>query len=594
MKMKRGKVMISFVMINSKITDLDFKQYTDNLLLKIKSDLNYDEAAVYDDNEDQIRRCKLRIKEQVYFLSFTHIENRKFSQLIIQIEPRNECKSVADFDKELHELKINIKDLIIDQWEQCVWLTDAQSSMFAEDLYSKVHKVENSLRRLINKIMFYKVGGAWWENYIPHKLKSKYNLRNSSYQQKSPGFKNVHTNLLSMDTDDLLSILELKTYKLDAKLILSESKIKPILLDFPSEEKDLKRKHNIIKFKQKFNDVMFDEKDNELKNSLFKLLKEQSSVEVDFWEEHFSGFFPCTLREFKGYWQNFNSDRNHVAHNKLIEHRLYNKFNQNIDLLVNVIEEAEKKFDQELEKDSKTFLMELELEYIQDQEMQDNHDFLIQEETGVSILTEDDIKEGFLELITDKFEELKDDIYPRLDLQVYYFEPELASGFIEDIFIVESNITDIKITVKCSAEIEDSPGSVSEVYFDIHVNENLSETFKITFSNGSYSYNEEQGNYMPDSKDIFDTQHLNDAILHIHSIIDTEIPVISEEDLASFECEECRKFTVNLSEENGYSVGTCISCGHKNRVGECLRCQEFIDSQEDILCDSCLEYINAQ
>lgn len=103
---------------------------------------------------------------------------------------------------------------MIGEWEQCVWLEDSQSELFAEELYKKVHNVENSLRRLINSILFFKLGGDWWGNYMPADLINKYNQRNDQYRRRTPSFDNIHTNLMSIDTGDLIRILSYKTYKL--------------------------------------------------------------------------------------------------------------------------------------------------------------------------------------------------------------------------------------------------------------------------------------------------------------------------------------------------------------------------------------------
>ncbi|MFE4243876.1 hypothetical protein [Peribacillus butanolivorans] len=576
---------ISFVMINSK-SGLDFENYTETLIADIKKVYSCDKADFYTTNE-QIRKCILNINDKDYFLDFTHLVTNDTLQLKIDLSPRVE---INDLDKDLHDLKIRIKDLIIDDWERCVWLEDGQSASFAENLYGRVHNIENSMRRLINKILFYRLGGAWWESYIPSKLQNKYNHRNGAYEAKAPSFKKVHTNLLSMDTDDLLSILELKTYKIKKKTFLGNPD--PLLHGFAETEHHIKHQQDINLFKQLMNNIMYDEKNESHQKKLTKLLKEQVEVDQDFWEKYFSPVFSCSLREFKGYWKNFYDDRNHVAHNKLIDYKLYRKYTQTIERIEAIIKDAESSFDNILEKDSSVFLAQLK-ENEEATQILNNHQELIEEESGVRIRNYDDIREEFLLAIDDTFESLKGDFYSRLDLEVVYTEPELNDE-IETIFEITNNISNKSLTVEVESGIDDSPGYRSELTLKVYFNDELKETFEAYYQNGEARFDEEQSNYMPEIYDEFDLQGVISSYDFISSLLEVEMPEVPEEDLASFSCGDCNEYAVNLSEENEYKVGICLYCGHLNEVGGCLRCDSFIDNTVDSLCDSCQEYVDKQ
>lgn len=148
--------MIKFVMINKKNSrNFEFHSYTEQIMEKVKSDLNSNSLEFYS-NKETIRKCTFEYKQTDFFVTFTVAATHETVQLKVDvILPSNDSSNL-----ELHDLKIKIKDSMIADWEQCVWLEDTQSELFAEELYKKVHSVENSLRRLINSIMFFKLGGT--------------------------------------------------------------------------------------------------------------------------------------------------------------------------------------------------------------------------------------------------------------------------------------------------------------------------------------------------------------------------------------------------------------------------------------------------
>jgi hypothetical protein len=492
----------------------------------------------------------------------------------------------------LHDLKIKIKDLIIDEWEQCVWLEDRQSEELAEDLYKDVHSVENSLRRLINTVLFYKLGGDWWEKYMPTHLTKKYNQRNDPYRDRAPSFKNIHTNLLSIDTGDLVTILSFKTYRVKETNIFSEEN--PFVLDFLEGESNIERRQDLHRFQYIMNNLMNDEKSIEgLQKSLTKILQEQMEVDKDFWEDYFAPWFSCNLREFEGKWDNFSTDRNHVAHNKLIDNKLYQKFKKSMGGLLTLITEAEDKFSEHLEQEMNNFLEELE-EIGESEYRQREADLreLKAEEAGVEIRDEDDIIELLQEHINTAFEDIKQDIYYRSDLEITYNEPLLKDND-ENVFMIVHNAFNNSITVDVEPFINGEEAGTSNVKFLVYYNGEYQESFEICYTNGEAEFNEEQGSFMPSIQDELDVSAFEELETLVHNLLEEKMPEI-DEDMASFPCVECQEFAVNISKENEYTVGQCFSCGHINQVGECLRCEAVVDSTEDELCDSCMEYIEGQ
>ncbi|MGH0608289.1 hypothetical protein [Bacillus cereus] len=572
--------MIRFVMIDLKQNGFDFKKYTDELMNNIKTNLDSEKLSFYE-TEDTKRSCYIILSKKRYFIDFIFIPAIGRFQLKIDISAlENELA-----DQELHNLKIMIKDLLVEDWEQCVWLTDHQSEEFAEDLYKNVHSVENSLRRLINTVLSHHLGGDWWK-LMPTHLTSKYSKRISGYQAKAPSFKHVHANLLSIDTDDLTSILEFKTYKMKNQSIFSEA--------VPFSPESLVPNQALGQFKYMMSDIINNHKSIEAhQKSLTKLLEEQMEVDIDFWEKYFSPWFSCTLREFSGKWENFSKDRNHVAHNKLIDDKLHEKFKKSMEDLLKIISEAEENFEEYLKDASTQFL-----EYIKESELEEAYQARrqekksIAEQAGIEILDTDEIISLFQEHIAETFESLFDEIYYRTDIEEILDHPLLTKY--EKIFEIKNNILKNSIHVDVEPNIDEADGCTSTVDFLIYYNDDFKEVFQISYTNGEAEYNEDQGNFMPKTENELNISSLGKIESLIYRLLEEEMPEVSEEDLAPFVCEACSECMVNLSEENNYGLGICINCGHENKVGVCLRCENIIDQEEDALCDSCMDYIDKQ
>ncbi|WP_368895555.1 hypothetical protein [Priestia megaterium] len=573
-------------MIDIKLDNFNLEKYTDELMEKVKIELNSETLSFYQTEESK-RSCFLILDKKEYFIDFIFMATHENFQLKVDIRAKEKEKA----DKALHDLKIKIKDLIVEDWKQCVWLTDHQSEEFAEDLYKNVHSVENSLRRVINTVLFHHLGGDWWR-FMPIHLTNKYSTRISGYQDRAPSFKNVHANLLSIDTDDLVSILEFKTYQVKDESIFSGTN--PFIPDSLQQAEVLKQKQDLGKFKHIMSDIINNKKSIEShQRALTNLLKEQMEIDIDFWEKFFSPWFSCTLREFSGKWKHFSTDRNHVAHNKFIDIRLYQKFKKSMEDLLKIITEAEEKFEEYLKEESTQFLEDVKQSALEESyQIQREEKQAIAEEAGIQILDEDHIISQFQEHITETLEGISSEIYYRTDIEVTYNEPLLTTP--EKIFEIQNNILKRSIHVEVESDIDESEGCTSRVHFLVYSNEDFKKGFDISYVNGEAEFNENQGNFMPKSEHEFNISSLEEIESFIYELLEEEMPEISEDDLASFVCEECREYTVNLSEENDYGLGICIQCGHKNVIGQCQRCEDRLDQPEDGFCESCTEWFNEQ
>ncbi|MGG0569092.1 hypothetical protein ABE033_10360 [Priestia megaterium] len=573
--------MVRFVMINTLLESFEFEEYTNDLMHTVENTLGAKDIEFYS-NKEQTRKCSLMLNDKEYFVYFTCVITHGTFQLKIDIKVSE--KEV--YDKDLHELKIKIKDLIIPEWEQCLWLEDQQSEKLAEELYRNVHSVENGLRRLINTVLFYNLGGDWWEKYMPVHLTNTYDKRNDPYQDRVTSFKNVHTNLLSIDTDDLVSILEFKTYKVKEETVFNEPT--------PSRysESNIQHKQQINQFEHIMSNIMNDKKTIDLhQKGLTELLKKQMEVNIDFWNDFFSPWFSCSLSEFSGKWTNFSNDRNHVAHNKLIDYKMYQKFKKSMDGLLLIITKAEEKFDKHLEEAAALYLTELKHRE-KEEAYKDTVELRNQEEARISILDAGQIIQMLQKYINGTFGNIKEEIYFRSDVEVTYNEPTLIAY--EKAFEINHNIIKSNIRVNVEPYIDDFNDCTSNVHLLVYSGDLFKERFEISFTNGMPKFDEEQVSLISEIETELNVSSLKNLEAFIYKLIEETMPDVSEDDLASYACENCQQYAVNLSTYNQYGLGTCMYCGHENIVGECVRCESILNQLHDGLCECCIEYIYLQ
>ncbi|HDR7366807.1 hypothetical protein [Bacillus toyonensis] len=562
--------LVQFVMINRKkqISDFDFETYTNEIFHRV---LNIIETTFgiknynFYSNKAYSRDCSLIIDVHEYRITFTYIPSDVSPQLKVDIS--------GDFlilaDPHLHDLKIELKNELSDGWEHCLWLEDKQAVAYSEELYREVHSVENALRKLINTILFYSLGGNWWEEYMSSKLKNTYGLRNDPYAQRAPSFRNVHTNLMSIDTKDLLEILTFKTYK-----VKKENVLEPSL-----SGDELSKKYHFI-----MNEVCNGNKLDLYTKDLTNILMNTLETDLDFWKDFFEPWFSCNLDTFKGKWNAFSHDRNHVAHNKLIDNKLYKKYKNVMSDLLKIIREAEEKFNNHFNSETEKYLIELERRKIQrEAELYERQK--MSEESGGEFLQEEEIISLLTEKIIATFHEIEEKVYYRSDIKITSIKPNIHET--DRVFEITHCYLNKKIYVTAESQIDGSQSGVSDLQLTLYCDDNIEDTFDISFTNGSVFFDEDQGAYVPISEKDLNISELSNLERDIDTLIENYMPEIEVHDLAGFRCEECEEFAINIGDNNGLDIGACLNCGHINDVGECTRCGIAIASSEYELCSSC-------
>ena len=114
-------------------------------------------------------------------------------RLQLQISISSDTYTLDIDDDYLEKLKLSIKQMIVHDWVDIIWLMDEDSQCLSESIYPDVYSLENLLRRLINSVMVKVYGTKWWDLFVPYSIKMKHRNRLAGYKSVVPGFNNVGT-----------------------------------------------------------------------------------------------------------------------------------------------------------------------------------------------------------------------------------------------------------------------------------------------------------------------------------------------------------------------------------------------------------------
>ncbi|MBQ9928797.1 MAG: hypothetical protein IJO65_12605 [Lachnospiraceae bacterium] len=471
----------------------------------------------------------------------------------------------------LERVKLNINRCIKRDWEKIIWLFDKDSECLSIDLYPKVYQTENMLRQLINETMTRNYGIEWWDVFVPHDIKKKHVDRRDGYKAIAPGFNNVDERLMSIDVTDLLSIIRCKLTKWD-----------------PNYSDEINK--------------MINGQNPCSANRIVEVLKKQMVVEQDLWATIFSKFLSD---DFIEKYSEFEENRNHIAHNKLIDRAAYKQIKDSID----IVYEAEKKalglianeVISKEEKDAIERQREEERQAFEDAMMMN-----IQEEAGVVIRNNEEIMEYIADALTEFSEDVRQKLRFRQDVEVseiLFDASEICGEFLK----VISKVTKEELIFTYDSLL------ISEQGMSTHVTISCDGEYigEIEYVNGAVEYDEEQGYYLPMTQDGISEKEIvqlkneivdfvNETLMDLKEAAGTENyvevteggnPVIQE----NLYCAECGEEWVYLG-ETLVAYGTCLHCGYVNEIEECDRCGTMFNvetegymNDEWNLCDCCKE-----
>ena len=506
--------------------------------------------------------------EYIWRIGVEYSTYEKNYELMVSIQSENYIISTEN--EYLERLKRIVKNFIKIKHKKIFWLYDSESEFLATDLYPKVFTVENLARKFITLVMNRKFGIHWWK-LVSLKIQEKHKSRFGGYKAIIDNFKDVDERLMSIDTGDLHDILSNKVMKWES-----------------SEE-------NITELTQP----------NLHSENLAKILQRQQVVYSDWWQTIFSPLLPESfLSEFK----DFELNRNHIAHNKLIDKAAYKSILHSIDVVQKALDCGLEKMSLELK--SKEVLKEEEFELLQEVLMSERNLELKEIESGVIIRNSNQI----LALFNDELSRLYESIEESFRFSEYlnfsdYTELENCNSN-SVVFEIQNKIDGYVISFEANTDINDSEGSQSFLYLEYKKDgsPSLEEIGSVSYNYGEVEFNEFQGNYMPiqmDGISEHEMSRLGEKIVDIINSEFTDYKEIAEsskysiikdggpDPILDLPCQECGEEWICV-DETITDFGRCLNCGEINEVTECEHCgrNDFGSPSEDepFLCEECWNY----
>lgn len=471
----------------------------------------------------------------------------------------------------LEDLKLCIKKIIIKDWEKIIWLYDEDAYLLSKELYSYLYIVENKIRRFINEFMVKTFGTNWWDYLSDQTIKDKYNARYSMYKKAVTGFNNVDDHLFSIDVGDLYKMLTMK--------IMSWS---------PVYDTDIEA---LLVGRTEGKEYLIVEK-----------IKKQLIVKDDFWESYFKLYFDS---EFSESFRQFELNRNHIAHNKILDRAAYNVIRRSI-------EKIDKYFDNaliELYRNEKSFepIQGALLKY---------KDLLIetkQNDSGIEIRDNSRIIALFKDVLLETSIDITDALRFREDISINTMDYDY-NNLEGKLFSARSKVTNQQLDFFYSMKINDEEGSESTLTITGTPNFSSHNEFSvdITYINGAVEYNDEQGYYMPIANDGILKADLDNYLDKAVNFINVELESLKEYvDSISYErvkdggtlpiadgvyCDECEEEYICI-DEGVAEVGICLNCGAHYKISVCERCGQYFIDYEDTeikICDQCKAYYDRE
>ena len=471
--------------------------------------------------------------------------------------------SVVSLDNVYIEtLKFAIKDFIVRDWKRIEWLVDKDSEELSISLYPDIFRVENLARQLIYEAMTLRYGPSWWEIYVPEMIKSKHKARSPLYKSMISGFRNIDDTLISVDVGDLYCIFTRKMLKWNQSF---DEKINAMI------------------------NGMADWNDQIVKNTLCQQIK----VKQDLWEETFKD---CLSHDenanstFIDKLRVFEKNRNHIMHNKPIDRQAYKAIQGNCNELRELLEHALNKLRNTMLSDEEKVRLENEMKE-QTATFVNAYREIKENEAGVQVRSHEEISDIFQELILLLQEEVSDALRFRNDLEV----DNSKEDCIKIIYKIDESVFNIIV----NAEINDEPGATSELV----LTSPDTDDFKILleYVNGEMEFNEDQGTYMPLVQDV--KPDIDNTITEIIDYVNGKFPNLrNKADADMYEvyrhgapspvfedvaCDACGELYI-AADDRYATRGTCLNCGEKNEIHECIKCGcHYIGHEENMLCDYC-------
>ena len=405
----------------------------------------------------------------------------------------------------MEKLKICIKNKLIRDWYNCVWMKDTQSLELSREVYSDIYMAENELRAFVSRVMIEYFGIEWYDRPEFYKLKASIQENEVKVKRNVPNFNNIDVSLYTVTLEKLMDTVQADIY--------SDS-----MQDAEEIQREIKEKI--------FSTTQLDKMQGTL-----DFLRNRYVKKYNIWEKYFKPLISDDVRWDK-LRTTFIDNRNHVAHNKLLDYSSKETMIRDTDEFRKMIKEADIKFDTENCSEE----IEETLQAIAEQQEYEREAQLeiVESEAGVMIRDRNKIIKLFQDTI--------DDIYTMAEDKTYFDEEICVDGDCalketpekQLLFSITGKNRD-KLEVYYKLDIDDSAGAASVMQIIVYEanNEILKETAQ--YVNGEAEYNSEQTNYMATVMDEYNDSCAKD----IKNIIEDFIIKQREESIIT--CYEKRK-----------------------------------------------------
>ena len=569
--------------------------YLENRLQKLKLLPNIEKVDYQQSFARMANEVFVVIASGVYYEMLFTIDTYQYerARMRVSIErPGNIEASVSgtytfpdgeEYDIFLEQLKIAVKDALKKDWAVCSWITDEQSEQLCSHLYPNIFKVENEIRAFANKILVHHLGKDWIKQFGMEKYEKSHKALSVDFKRNVPCFADIDDTFISMTMETMKEVmLEAKIYEKDVAL----------------EATDMADIHRKIA--------------DGAANSVLELIRSRRKVKIDIWQDVFKQYF-SDGEDAKRSITDFIKNRNHVAHNKLLNWSGYQKMKQNIEELDLIIKGANFKFEtsspsEELymtwnigedEADTEAAQRDWERNYLR---------LRIYGETGIDIRDDQGIYELFLQTLEELYNEFYD---------IYYFNPQfemsekfnivMAEGE-QKLFSIKSNACGKAVLdVVADMSFDDEMDGDSSLYLSC-VQDGV-ELFSVVlqYHNGSGAEDNFEGKIVLNSESDYDTADLDDFKEELKEYIDENLnPMIAKKEalenevttsgdpnpVADIPCAECGEYGISIMEDF-YPVGHCCYCGEENYIRRCDRCGRWYEDGDgnDSICGDCLQEI---
>lgn len=425
----------------------------------------------YPQEMDYYFACK--DKQSEFLIS---INKRTFKDKVLLFATLN-MESEMD-ENQFYDLKILLKNALKPLADKLYWIYDAQIEKQTQELYQLTSKAENRFRVLIIHYMTIKYGLDWWEQ-VAAKIKTDKEKRLAGYHGILTDLQDINLDMYSLDITDLTKLVE-SEYTFEVNFTV-----------------DIKNHHELPSDKEL------------IQKTLRKTLKELVDNPFDFaltnekgfWKHELSIFFNQP-EDFKKKWDRLSSDRNHIAHNKVIDLKMYNVMKKTCEFVIDALDKA-------IQKISNSEISQEEIDYRETMQQ-----FLIEETrkrdieaTGEKIYSEKQIENVFIEYLNENILSPADDMLYFCDALPNYFVDEIMAITEPKTLITATGVNDESFIFSIiGGYIDENEGGVSELKMRLQVNSN-SEEFTIIFVNTTTELNENQF-YEVTSGEYFDTHDL--------------------------------------------------------------------------------------